>query len=165
MSAKGKTTAAKSPRIRKTKPANLKTVVSDASVSKYLAGIADAEQRSDALVLAALFGAATKTKPKMWGASIVGYGEYSYVGKSGRAGDWFLSGFAPRKGNLTLYVLGGWEGNRALLARLGKHTLGKGCLYLRRLADVDGKALKALVADALRRAKAIKPAMMNQGAV
>ncbi len=146
---------------RKVKSANLKTVVTTASPAAFLSSLSDAEQKRDAQVLSELFSAVTKQQPKMWGGSIVGYGDFAYVGKSGRAGDWFLAGFAPRKGTLTLYMLGGWEGNKDLLAKLGKHTLGKGCLYLRRLSDADPKALKVLVVDAFKRAKTIAPTMIN----
>ena len=145
----------------KAKPANLKTLVNDASVPKFLSRVTDADQRREADVLAQLFGAVTKLPPRMWGSSIVGYGSYAYVGKSGRAGDWFLAGFSPRKGTLSLYMLGGWEADKALLAKLGRHSLGKGCLYVKRLSDVDPKVLKALVADAFKRAKAIAPKMAN----
>lgn len=156
--------AAAKPRPRKAYDAKLKTVVTDGSVDEFLAGIAEAQQRADCQVLATIFGAATKQAPRMWGGRIVGYGEYSYVGRSGRAGDWYLAGFAPQKGTLTLYMLGGWAHDRVLLAKLGKHSLGMGCLYVRRLADVDLKTLKALVASALKRAKAIAPTMMNPAA-
>jgi hypothetical protein len=149
---------------RKAKPANLKTVVSDASVPQFLAAIADDGQRGDCKVLAAMFASATKTKPRLWGGRIVGYGEYSYVGRSGRAGDWYVAGFAPQKGTLTLYMLGGWAADKSLLTKLGKHSLGVGCLYVKRLSDVDLKVLKALVAASLKRAKALAPKMMNQGA-
>lgn len=148
---------------RKIRPANLKTVVSDASVPAFLARIADDAQRNDCKALAALFAATTKKKPRLWGNRIVGYGEYSYVGKSGRAGDWFVAGFAPQKGTLTLYMLGGWAADKTLLAKLGKHSLGVGCLYVKRLRDVDAKALKALVAAAHKRAKALVPKMMVNG--
>jgi hypothetical protein len=148
---------------RKPKPANLKTVVSNESVPKFLASIADDQQREDCKVLAALFAATTKQKPRLWGSRIVGYGEYSYVGRSGRAGDWYLAGFAPQKGTLTLYMLGGWKGKPELLAKLGKHSLGVGCLYVKRLKDLDPRVLKALVADALKRAKALAPKMKNGG--
>ncbi len=147
----------------KVKPANLKTLVNDASVPKFLSSVTDADQRREVDVLAQLFGAVTTLPPRMWGGSIVGYGSYAYVGKSGRAGDWFLAGFSPRKGTLSLYMLGGWEADKALLAKLGKHTLGKGCLYVKRLSDVDPKVLKALVSDAFKRAKAIAPKMANGG--
>ena len=156
--------AAAKPRPRKAYAAKLKTVASDVSVSKFLNSIADAQQRGDALVLEGIFAKATRKPPRMWGSAIVGYGDYSYVGRSGRSGDWFLGGFSPRKGTLTLYMLGGWAHDKAILAKLGPHKLGGGCLYLKRLADVDMKSLKTLVASALKRAKAIAPTMTNQGA-
>jgi hypothetical protein len=148
----------------KVKPANLRTQVSDASVPAFLAAIADDGQREDCKKLAALFAASTKQKPRMWGNRIVGYGSFQYVGKSGRGGEWFLAGFAPQKATLSLYMLGGWARNKALLAKLGKHKLGMGCLYVKRLADVDPKALKSLLADALRRPKAQAPKMIHGGA-
>ena len=163
MAAKKKAAPAR-PKPRKAYKAVLKTVVSDASVATFLASIPDAQQRADSLVLEGIFAKAMKTPPKMWGGAIVGYGDYSYVGRSGRSGDWFLGGFSPRKGTLTLYMLGGWAHDKALLTQLGSHKLGGGCLYVKRLADVDVNALKALVASALKQAKAIAPTMTNQGA-
>ena len=133
----------------------LKTKVNTASVAQFLESIADEAKRSDAHTLLELMQKATKTEPKMWGDSIVGFGSYHYVGKSGREGDWFVAGFSPRKQNLTLYMLGGWEQEAALLAKLGKHSLGKGCLYIKRLDDVNGPALKRLIGAALKRAKTI----------
>lgn len=156
--------AAARPGQRKAYKAVLKTTKTEASVAAFLDGIADAQQRADCAVLAGIFAKTMRQVPRMWGGAIVGYGDYSYVGRSGRSGDWFLGGFSPRKGTLTLYMLGGWAHDPALLAALGKHKLGGGCLYLKRLADVDLKALKALVASAHRRAKAIAPTMTNQGA-
>jgi hypothetical protein len=135
--------------------AELKTKVNEASVGKFLDSIPDEGQRSDARVLFELLQKATQAEPKMWGDSIVGFGTYHYVGKSGREGDWFLAGFSPRKQNLTLYMLGGWEAEADLLAKLGKHSLGKGCLYIKRLEDVNGPVLKRLIAAALKRAKKI----------
>ena len=136
----------------------LKTKVNEASVAKFLESIPDDGQRSDSRVLLELLQKATKTEPKMWGDSIVGFGTYHYVGKSGREGDWFLAGFSPRKQNLTLYMLGGWEPEGELLAKLGKHSLGKGCLYIKRLDDVNEPALKRLIGTALKRAKKIAQA-------
>ena len=133
----------------------LKTKVNDASVTKFLASVPDEAKRQDAQVLLDLLQKATKQEPKMWGDSIVGFGSYHYVGRSGREGDWFVAGFSPRKQNLTLYMLGGWEQEPELLAQLGKHSLGKGCLYIKRLDDVKVPALKKLVAASLKRAKAI----------
>jgi len=148
----------------KVKPANLRTQVSDASVPAFLARIADDGQREDCKKLAALFAASTKQKPRLWGNRIVGYGSFQYLGKSGRGGEWFLAGFAPQKAYLSLYMLGGWARDKALLAKLGKHKLGLGCLYVKRLTDVDPKALKSLLTDALKRAKAQAPKMIYGGA-
>lgn len=159
-----KRTAAARPTQRKAYKAVLKTTKTEASVARFLAGLPDPVQRADAQVLESIFAKVTRKPATMWGGAIVGYGDYSYVGRSGRSGDWFLGGFSPRKGTLTLYMLGGWAHDPALLAALGRHKLGGGCLYLKRLADVDLKALKALVASAHRRAKAIAPTMTNQGA-
>lgn len=159
-----KKAAKPTPRPRKAYAAKLKTVATEASVATFLTGLADAQQRDDALVLEGIFAKAMRKPARMWGSAIVGYGDYSYVGRSGRSGDWFLGGFSPRKGTLTLYMLGGWAHDKAILATLGPHKLGGGCLYVKRLADVDMKTLKALVASALKRAKAIAPTMTNQGA-
>src|SRR5690242_7974051 len=119
------------------KTTEVKTKVNDASVTGFLAAVPDEAQRKDAATLLALFRKASGAEPRMWGDSIVGFDAYHYVGKSGRSGDWLLSGFSPRKQNLTLYVFGGWEQHHDLLARLGKHSLGKGCLYITRLEQVD----------------------------
>ncbi len=90
----------------------------------------------------------------MWGASIVGFGSYHYKGASGREGDWFLTGFSPRKQNLTLYISGGFELFQDLLKKLGKHkTSAGGCLYINKLEDVDGKVLKELVVASVRTMK------------
>lgn len=157
-------TATPTTRPRKAYAAKLKTVATKASVATFLAGIADRQQRDDALVLEGIFAKAMRKPPRMWGGAIVGYGDYRYVGRSGRSGDWFLGGFSPRKGTLTLYMLGGWAHDKTILAELGAHKLGGGCLYVKRLADVDMKVLRTLVASALKRAKAIAPTMTNQGA-
>lgn len=132
--------------------AELKTKVTNESVTKFLDSIADQTKRQDSYVLYDMMQKAIKNQPRMWGDSIVGFGEYHYVGKSGREGDWFLAGFSPRKQALTLYMLGGWDQHDELLAKLGNHSLGKGCLYIKRLADVDTSILKKLIADATRRA-------------
>lgn len=130
-----------------------KTQATRESVTKFLDGIADQANRQDSFVLYGMMQRATKNQPRMWGESIVGFGEYHYVGKSGREGDWFLAGFSPRKQALTLYMLGGWEQHGELLAKLGKHSLGKGCLYIKRLADVDTAILNKLIVQATKRAQ------------
>jgi len=133
----------------------LKTKPSDASVTQFLDSIADAKKRADSFVLLDMFQKATKTLPKMWGGSIVGFGDYHYVSpRTGREGDWFLAGFSPRKANLTLYAMGGsWEQHSELLAKLGKHSLGVGCLYIKRLDDVDKPTLKKLIGASVKQAK------------
>ena len=133
--------------------AELKTKVNEGSVNKFLDSIEDEAKRKDSQLLFKMMEKATKNEAKMWGDSIVGFGDYHYVGKSGREGDWFLAGLSPRKQNLTLYMLGGWEQHADLLAKLGKHSLGKGCLYIKRLDDVDMSILNKLIAEAVRRAK------------
>jgi hypothetical protein len=90
----------------------------------------------------------------MWGTSIVGFGSYHYKGKSGREGDWFLTGFSPRKQALTLYLMGGFDDQADLLAKLGKYSTGKGCLYIKKLADIDVKVLKELIARSVKKMKA-----------
>ena len=93
---------------------------------------------------------ASKQKPKMWGASIVGFGEYHYKYASGREGEWMRIGFSPRKQNLTLYIIDGFEKYDELMAKLGKYKTGKSCLYIKRLADVDEKVLKKLIAESVK---------------
>lgn len=125
--------------------AELKTKPNDADVEAFLAALPDAQKRSDSLVLLDLFRTVTGEPPKMWGTAIVGFGDYHYVYASGREGDWFITGFSPRKQNLTLYCMGGYEPHGEVLARLGKHKLGKGCLYINRLRDVDLNVLRELI--------------------
>ena len=133
--------------------AELKTKVNEGSVNKFLDSIEDEAKRKDSYLLFKMMEKATKNEARMWGDSIVGFGEYHYVGKSGREGDWFLAGLSPRKQNLTLYMLGGWEQYDELLAKLGKHSLGKGCLYIKRLDDVNMPVLNKLIVEAVKHAK------------
>ena len=98
----------------------------------------------------------TKETPKMWGSSIVGFGSYHYKGAGGREGDWMLTGFSPRKQNLTLYIMGGFDQHEDLLKKLGKYKTSVGCLYIKKLDDVDRKVLKELVAESLMRMKNLK---------
>ena len=133
--------------------AELKTKPNDADVEAFLAALPDAQKRSDSLVLLDLFRTVTGEPPKMWGTAIVGFGDYHYVYASGRKGDWFITGFSPRKQNLTLYCMGGYEPHGEVLARLGKHKLGKGCLYINRLVDVDGDVLAQLIDAAVQEAR------------
>jgi hypothetical protein len=96
----------------------------------------------------------TKEEPKMWGASIVGFGSYHYIGKSGREGDWMLTGFSPRKENLTIYLMSGFDSEKKLLEKLGKYKTSAGsCLYIKKLDDVDKKVLKELVTASVKKMK------------
>jgi hypothetical protein len=126
--------------------AELKTQRTKASVAAFLAAIDDPDRRKDARALAALFRKATGKAPAMWGAAIVGYGEMTYEGSSGRSGLWFPVGFSPRKTALTIYLMGGLKSHAALLRQLGDHKVGGGCLYIRRLTDVDTTVLTRLIA-------------------
>ena len=131
--------------------AELKTKVNDASVTKFLDTVADERKRDDCFEILKMMKQITKEEPKMWGSSIVGFGSYHYKGKSGREGDWMLTGFSPRKQNLTLYLMGGFDDD--LLEKLGKFTTGVGCLYIKTLQDVDKKVLKELVKASVKRMK------------
>ena len=133
--------------------AELKTKVTGESVEKFLQGIPDEKRRADCYEILKIMKKATKAEPKMWGSSIVGFGSYHYKGKSGREGDWMLTGFSPRKQNLTLYLMGGFDTHVALLKKLGKFTTGAGCLYIKTLDDVDKKVLKELVQASVKRMK------------
>ncbi len=123
----------------------LKTRVNDASVAEFLDSIDNEEKRNDCYEILKMMRQITKEEPKMWGASIVGFGSYHYKGKSGREGDWMLTGFSPRKQNISLYLMGGFEAQAPLMEKLGKYTTGVGCLYIKKLDDVDRKVLKDLV--------------------
>jgi Domain of unknown function (DU1801) len=127
----------------------VKTKATGASVKEFLARIEDPERRKDCEAVAAMMRKATGAAPKMWGPSIVGFGKYHYSYASGREGDWFVAGFSPRKGDLTLYLMGGLQAHAALMKKLGKHKTGKSCLYIKRLADVDPDVLRTLITKAV----------------
>lgn len=132
------------------KNAEVKTKVNDASVEDFLNAITDEKKREDCFELLKLMEQVTNEQPKMWGTSIVGFGSYHYKGASGREGDWLATGFSPRKDNLTLYITGGFDSHQDLLKKLGKHKTSMGCLYIKKLADVDKDVLKELVADSVK---------------
>jgi hypothetical protein len=132
------------------KKVEVKTKVNDASVEGFLNSVTDEQKREDCFEILKLMRQVTKEAPKMWGSSIVGFGSYHYKGASGREGDWLLTGFSPRKDNLTLYIMGGFELHKDLLKKLGKHKTSVGCLYIKKLDDVDKKVLKELVAESVK---------------
>ncbi len=130
--------------------AELKTKVNNASVTDFINSVADEVKRKDAFTLLNLFKKVTGKEPKMWGTSIIGFGMYHYKSeKSKQEGDWPLTGFSPRKQNLTLYILHGNDNNQELLAKLGKHKTSGGsmggCLYISKLSDVDQTVLTKLI--------------------
>jgi pentatricopeptide repeat protein len=129
-----------------------KTKATSVSVSTFIDGLSDENRRSEAKALLKLMQKAAGEKPKMWGPSIIGFGSYHYTYDSGREGDMPVVAFSPRKAATVLYGLGEAE---ALLPKLGKHTRGKGCVYIKKLADVDQKVLEAMVVKSIasRRAK------------
>jgi ribosomal protein S17E len=126
-----------------------KTKATKASVAGYIAAIQDEERRSDCEQLVKLMTGVTGEPPTMWGSSIVGFGRYHYRYESGREGDMCVTGFSSRKPNLSIYVLAEGGAQQKLLARLGKHKMAKGCLYVRRMADVDAKVLRELIAGSI----------------
>ena len=122
-----------------------KTRKTGASVEEFLASIENSRRRTDGLAILAMMRQITGLEPEMWGPSIIGFGDYHYKYDSGREGDFFLTGFSPRKQNLTLYIMGGLEGREDLLEKLGKHRTGAACLYINKLADVDTDVLQQLI--------------------
>jgi hypothetical protein len=128
----------------------LKTQQHSASVTAFLNTIDDEQRRTDCLTVADIMKRATKTEPRMWGSSIVGFGSYHYRYESGREGDWFVAGFSPRKQDLTLYIVPGVERYPALLKKLGKYKTGRSCLYIKRLSDIDQTVLRELIEQSVR---------------
>ena len=125
--------------------AQLKTRPNKRSVQTFLRGVKNENRRSDARTLEQLMQEATGAAPQMWGDSISGFGRYHYKYESGREGEWFLTGFSPRKQYLTLYIMPGFDRYRYLLEKLVKHKTGKSCLYLNSLSDVHLPTLKTLI--------------------
>ena len=123
--------------------AQLKTRPTPASVTDFLDAVPDEARRTDCYALAEMMGEAGE--PRMWGESIVGFGSYDYRYASGRTGTWFRAGFSPRKRALTVYLMVDLETHKEALAALGRHRRGKGCLYIRRLADIDTQVLEDLI--------------------
>ncbi|MEK6220737.1 MAG: DUF1801 domain-containing protein [Chloroflexota bacterium] len=123
----------------------LKTKLNEGDVEVYLNSVEPENKRQDCFNVLNIMKEVTGEEPKMWGDSIVGFGSYHYRGKSGREGDWFLTGFAPRKQALTLYIMSGFDNYETLMKDLGKHTTGKGCLYIKNLKYVNESKLRKLV--------------------
>lgn len=133
--------------------AEVKTKPTNASVRDFLNGIEDEQKRRDAKTVARIMKRVTGKPPKMWGPSIVGYDSYHYVYASGREGDFMVAGFSPRKQALTLYIMSGFSGHQALMKKLGKHSTGKSCLYIKRLDDIDLEVLEELITRSVAHVK------------
>jgi hypothetical protein len=144
--------------------AELKTKETDESVDKFLTGLDDEQKIKDSLVLRELMEDITGAPAKMWGSSIIGFDTYHYKYKSGREGDWPLAAFSPRKQTLTIYMLPGFDGDTEagdynpapLLEKLGEYTTSKGCLYVKRLSDIDQAVLRKLIEMSVKHVKSGK---------
>jgi hypothetical protein len=136
--------------------AELKTKKTKASVSAFLDKITDEQRRKDCQTVLNLMKQATGEEPKMWGSSIVGFGTYHYRYASGREGDWPIIAFSPRKTDLTLYIVPGFQKFESLMAKLGKYKTGVSCLYIKKLDDVEIPVLKKLIAKSVEKTVAGK---------
>ena len=128
----------------------LKTKPTGQSVKDFLNKISDEERRADCFQVVKIMEEITGEKPKMWGPSIIGFGTYHYKYASGREGDWLLTGFSPRKKDLTLYIMMGFEKHGELMEKLGRHSVSKSCLYIKRLSDIHVPTLKKLIKESLK---------------
>ncbi|MGD1950156.1 MAG: DUF1801 domain-containing protein [Leptolyngbyaceae cyanobacterium] len=128
---------------------DLKTQPNDASVDEFIRSVDNEQRRNDALILLPMMQRITQREPKMWGDSMIGFGRYHYENKSGRGADWFLTGFSPRKREMSVYIMPGFENYSALLDQLGKHRLGKSCLYLKNLSNLNLTVLETLIAQSV----------------
>ena len=126
--------------------ATLKTSPNDKDVQTFLQNVEDEQKRAESFEILALMEDITGEKGKMWGGSIIGFGSYHYVYPTGREGDWFLTGFSPRKQNFSLYIMAGFGRHADLMEKLGKYKTGKSCLYVKRLSDIDREVLRELIA-------------------
>jgi len=130
-----------------------KTVSNDNNVNDFLNNVKNEQKRNDTFDLINLMKEITGEEPKMWGASIVGFGEYHYEYKSGREGDMFLSGFSPRKQNIAIYIMAGVENYETVLKNIGKYKMGKSCFYINKLDDIDLVLLKEMISDSVKKIK------------
>lgn len=127
-----------------------KTKAANRSVSEFINSIEDKQKRADAKAVSAMMRKVTGARAKMWGSSIVGFGEYHYKYDSGREGDYMIAGFSPRKQALTVYIMAGFGRFESLMKKLGKYKTGKSCLYIKRLSDIDEKVLEQLITSSVQ---------------
>ena len=137
--------------------AEVKTKKNEASVEGFLAAIEGEQKQADSRKIVEMMKTITGEEPAMWGGSIVGCGSHHYKYDSGREGDWMKVGFAPRKQNLTLYIMSGFSRFDELMSRLGKHSTGKSCLYIKKLEDVDLGVLRQIISRSLEHMKRMYP--------
>lgn len=139
--------------------AELRTKPTKLSVDAFVSKVADVTKRADTRALIAMMREATNCEPTMWGPSIIGFGTYAYAYASGRTGNWPIIGLSPRKQNIAVYIMPGFDEFGGLLAKLGPHSTGKSCLYIKRLADIDKATLtKIVVKSVAKMKKKAKPA-------
>ena len=131
----------------------LKTKPTNKSVDQFLKKVENPTKREDSFKILELMKEVTKEEPVMWGDSIIGFGSYHYKYASAREGDWFRVGFSPRKQNLAIYLMIGFEKHQNLLKNLGKYKTGKSCLYINRLKDVDIQSLRELILESVKQLK------------
>jgi len=122
-----------------------KTKPTDVSVDEFLASVENDRRRDDAMTVCKMMQEITGEEPAMWGPTMVGFGTYHYKYDSGREGDWFVAGFAPRKASLVVYIMSGFKRHDVLMKKLGKHKTGGSCLYINKLSDVDMDILRELI--------------------
>jgi len=127
----------------------LKTQQNEGNVIAFLNAVEEKQKREDSLALLDIMKEASGEEPKMWGPSIVGFGKYHYKYESGREGNWFLTGFSPRKQKMSVYIVPGFERFNDLIADLGKHSTGKSCLYFKKLTDIDCDILSQLIRESV----------------
>jgi hypothetical protein len=130
--------------------AELKTKETSASVSEFLGKVADPQRRADCFAVVDIMRDVTSEEPKMWGSSIVGFGSYHYKYESGHEGDSMITGFSPRKSDLTLYIMGGLDSFSDLLPKLGKNKTAKSCLYIKKLSDIDVGVLRKIISKSVK---------------
>lgn len=130
--------------------AEIKTKPTEVSVDKFIKAVPDKQKQEDSYVLIDMMRKMTKDEPKMWGPSIIGFGTYHYKYASGHEGDMAMTGFSPRKDAISIYLMCGLPENKELFKKLGKHKMGKSCLYIKRLSDVDTKVLKQLITESYK---------------
>jgi len=135
----------------------IKTKKNDKSVDEFLKKVEDPKKREDAITLVKLLEDVTQAKPAMWGDSIIGFGDYHYKYKSGREGNWFLAAMSPRKQAHSVYLTYGFAENKELMNKLGKCKTGKGCLYIKKVEDVDLNVLKELIKWSIKKLKELYP--------